>query len=69
MHLFKAIEGGWQDVAHSSGETLSFTAVDPGAYRAEVRIVPMHLRSYMGHRLDLMKDDRPWVYSNAIYVK
>jgi len=41
----------------------------PGAYRAEVRIIPKHLRPWAGRRVDLLKAERPWVYSNVIYVK
>jgi len=36
---------------------------------AEVRIVPKHLKAFMNRRSDLMKAERPWVYSNAIYIK
>jgi hypothetical protein len=69
LHLYQAIEGGWNEVASGSDETLSFTPTSPGAYRAEVRMVPKHLRPYIGGRSDLIHDERPWVYSNAIYVK
>jgi hypothetical protein len=69
MHIFQAIAGGWNDVAQSTGDTLTFTTTAPGAYRAEVRMIPKHLRPYMGVRQDLIHDERPWVYSNAIYVK
>jgi hypothetical protein len=69
-HIYKAIDGGWQDEASTStDETLTFTTTEPGAYRAEVRMTPKHLRGYAGVRQDVIHDERPWVYSNAIYVK
>ncbi len=68
-HLYVAIDGGWNEVASNSGPSLTFTTVSPGAYRAEIRMTPVHLRAFMGKRLDLIHADRPWVYSNAIYVK
>lgn len=69
MHVFKAKEGGWEDVASGTGEKLTFTTTAPGAYRAEVRMVPKHMKPFVGRRVDLIKAERPWVYSNAIYVR
>jgi hypothetical protein len=69
MHLYRARAGGWDEVASGSEGKLTFTAAVPGAYRAEVRIIPKHLKGFAGRRLDLIRDERPWVYSNAIYVK
>lgn len=66
--LLKAREGGWDEVAQTTGATLSFTVTEPGAYRAEVRMTPKHLRPFIGRRADFIKAERPWVYSNAIYV-
>ncbi len=69
LHLFRAKEGGWEDVATTTEATLTYTASQPGAYRVEVRIVPKHLKGPVGRRQDLLKADRPWVYSNPIYVR
>jgi hypothetical protein len=40
----------------------------PGAYRAEVRIVPTHLAPYLASYADLAQNEYAWIYSNAIYV-
>lgn len=66
--LLKAREGGWDEVAQTTEATLAFTVTEPGAYRAEVRMTPKHLRPFIGRRADFIKAERPWVYANAIYV-
>lgn len=65
--LYRAREGGWDMVA-SGSEDLAFAPSLPGAYRAEIRVAPRHLKGWAGKRLDLVKSDRPWIYSNVIYV-
>lgn len=66
--LLKAVEGGWTEI--SSGEKDLEVVIDkPGAYRAEIRITPKHLREYLGVYTELADKDFPWIYSNAIYVK
>lgn len=65
--LYRAREGGWDEVASSDG-ALEFQPTAAGAYRAEIRITPLHLKPHAGKRLDLIKQNRPWVYSNVIYV-
>lgn len=67
--LFRAKEGGWDEVASTTEPTLRFTPSQPGAYRAEVRIVPTHLRPFIGKRNDFIRADRPWVMANAIWVE
>jgi hypothetical protein len=68
VRLLKAKEGGWDEVAAGESD-LAFTVTTPGAYRAEVRMVPKHLRAFVGKRMDLLKKDTVWVYSNAVYVE
>ncbi len=65
--LLKAIEGGWSEV-ESAESDLSVAITEPGAYRAEVRLVPRHLREFLAGFSDLADEERPWIYSNAIYV-
>ncbi len=67
--LLKAVEGGWEEVARTSGSALDFTPTEAGAYRAEVRFVPKHLLRWIGRSPGWLAEERPWVYSNAIYVK
>jgi hypothetical protein len=65
--ILRAKEGGWDIVASGSSD-LSFAVETPGAYRAEVRIAPKHLRHYLGSYAGLADGDFVWIYSNAIYV-
>jgi hypothetical protein len=66
--LFRAREGGWDEVASTTEPTLKYSPTQAGAYRAEVRIIPAHLRPHVGRRTDFVKAERPWVMSNAIWV-
>ena len=69
VRLLRAIEGGFEEVASGPGD-LSFSPNLPGAYRAEVRILPLHLREEMGaDGNDLLSHDYVWIYSNPIYVR
>lgn len=66
--LYRIDEAGRHEVA--SGETdLRFTADQPGIYRAEVRIVPHHLRPYLADLADALIKVYPWVYANPIFVR
>ncbi|MCA3014533.1 MAG: hypothetical protein INH41_19295 [Myxococcaceae bacterium] len=66
--LLKARANGWDEVASTTEGTLRFVPTTPGAYRAEVRIVPRHLEPFIGKRRDFLRAARPWVLSNAIDV-
>lgn len=67
-HLLRADgAGGWEEVDAAEGD-LSFVA-DPGAYRAEVRMVPEHLRPWLGPSPDPFVVERVWIYANPIYVR
>ncbi|MDX2011829.1 MAG: hypothetical protein SFW67_16670 [Myxococcaceae bacterium] len=66
--LLKARADGWDEVASTTEATLRHVPTEPGAYRAEVRIVPSHLEPFIGKRRDFVRASRPWVLSNAIDV-
>lgn len=67
--LLRAVQGGFEEVASTNGP-IDYTPTSAGAYRAEVRIVPLHLRPDLGTDADtLLAKDYVWIYSNAIYVK
>ncbi len=68
--LLRAKEGGWEVVA-SGAESLRVTVTDaqPGAYRAEIRIVPRHLTGALGNYEALSEKEFPYIYSNALYVR
>lgn len=67
VKLLRAREGGWDTVAEGQGD-LDYTPAAPGAYRAEVRIVPRHLREYLASYAELADQDFVWIYANPIYV-
>jgi hypothetical protein len=65
--ILLATPDGWQLVAED--DTDLEVAIDTvGAYRAEVRIKPLHLKSHLGSYVDLADREVPWIYSNAIYI-
>lgn len=65
--ILQAGAAGWTVVSEGEGD-LAFTPTAPGAYRAEVRITPKHLRGYLASYADQADREFPWVYGNAIYV-
>ncbi len=69
MTLFRAREGGWDEVASVTEGTLTHVATQAGAYRVEVRMVPRHLLGFAGKRRDFFTAQRPWVMSSALYVQ
>ncbi len=69
MILYKAKDGGWDEVARTSDAKLEFVATVTGAYRVEVRMVPRHLRPWANQHLEFFRLERPWVMSSALYVQ
>jgi hypothetical protein len=67
--LLRAKDGGWDVVADGEGDELRFKPSKPGAYRAEVRMRPRHLRASLKSFADLADKDFVWIYANAIYVE
>jgi hypothetical protein len=66
--LLRAREGGW-DLVTESDQDLVHAATEPGAYRAEIRIEPRHLRALLASYSDLADQSFVWIYANAIYVE
>jgi hypothetical protein len=68
MHtrILKANAGAWQVVAEGEGDLT--TEVGPGAYRAEVGLVPYHLEEWLGENPETYFVEYPWVYANPIWV-
>lgn len=60
--------GAWTEVAAADSGDLTFTPTAAGIYRAEVRIVPNHVRPYLPG-LERLVREVPWVYSSPIYVR
>ncbi|MBI5499806.1 MAG: hypothetical protein HY907_06160 [Deltaproteobacteria bacterium] len=65
--ILRSDDGTWMEVATGQG-TVELPAAPVGVYRADVRIVPEHLRPWLGLRADTYVVDHAWVYSNPIYV-
>ena len=66
--ILRAREGGWDEVARKDGP-IDIPIAEKGAYRAEIRITPKHLRPSLGDWAHLADRESPWVYSNAIYFE
>lgn len=69
LRLLRATASGSEEVAASDSGTLDVVEWTPGAYRAEVRIVPEHVRPYLGAVADRLVHEYVWIYSNAIQVR
>jgi hypothetical protein len=67
VRIHQAQAAGWKVVAEGPGDLVHKPATK-GVYRAEVRMVPRHLRSYLGAYQALAEKDLPWVWANPIYV-
>jgi hypothetical protein len=68
LRILRATAEGWQEVAAGSDEELRFTPSAPGAYRAEVRMIPRHLSADLGKFApDVGSRELPWIYANPIY--
>ena len=68
LRLLRATENGWQEVARSTDADLRYETTDAGAYRAEIRMKPTHLKPYL-FGVEYLVRDLPWIYTNPIYVK
>ena len=74
--ILKAVDTSDGFVEIARGDT-SVRAVlrEPGAYRAEVRMVPRHLKAALRDDVGLLENadgtprDVPWVYAGAVYVQ
>lgn len=64
--ILRADDGEWEVVAE--GEADLVHDAEPGVYRAEVRIVPEHLRPSLGRYAEDFLVETIWIYSNVIYV-
>lgn len=69
LRILRAAPAGGVEVARGEGESLEHVVGEPGAYRAEVRMVPEHARPYLGRFADALVREVVWVYSNAIHAR
>jgi hypothetical protein len=69
IRILRAINDGWEEMKTGTSD-VAFTPTQAGAYRAEVRIVPNHLKEDLGGDAEtLLAHDYVWIYSNPIYVR
>ncbi len=68
LRLLKITDSGVSEVA-SGVEDILVESPSAGLYRTEVRIVPWHLKKYLGANPDLFMKEYVWIYSNPIYVR
>lgn len=64
--ILRAADGAWETVAEGDGDLI--VEAGAGVYRAEVRMVPEHLRPWLGPDPERYLLDYPWIYANPIYV-
>jgi hypothetical protein len=67
LHVLRAIEGGFEEVASGESE-LAYAPDAEGAYRVEVRIAPRHLAPWLGDWAADAELPRVWIYANPFYV-
>ncbi len=66
--LYRAAQGGAEEVARSTEAELVHETREPGAYRVEVRMTPEHVRPFVASRADRLVREVTWIYSNPIFV-
>ncbi|HLT40368.1 MAG TPA: hypothetical protein VK034_29015, partial [Enhygromyxa sp.] len=74
LRMLRATATTWEEVAFVSGlegsvGPLELEVSEPGAYRAEVRMLPKHLDGWLGDYGDLVDQSFVWIYANPIYVR
>jgi hypothetical protein len=64
--ILRATPEGFVEVAAGAGD-LDVVVDEPGAYRAEIRMVPLHLRAALADDArSVLARDYVWIYANAI---
>jgi hypothetical protein len=74
LRILKADGSEWTEVASGDAD-LRFTPTEPGAYRAEVRMIPHHMGDHLRADAEFLLerfgpsfDGWVWIYANPIYV-
>jgi len=68
LRLIRVLVSGSSVVAEGEWD-IDYTVDEPGAYRAEVHIVPWHLEPFLGSDPARFIQSYPWIYGNPIYVR
>ncbi|MEO5969954.1 MAG: hypothetical protein ABIQ95_08500, partial [Bdellovibrionia bacterium] len=61
-------EGKDKVVATAEGKDIQYQTSTPGAYRAEVEIVPKHLRDFLGTFSSQADKEFTWIITNHLYL-
>ena len=68
ISLIKAGQEGGVVVAESLNSDLTYAVTEKGAYRAEIKIVPYHLRKWLGDHAKPFIKEYPFIYANPIFI-
>ena len=68
IRLIKAGDEGGTVVAESVNSDLELAVTQSGSYRAEIKVVPYHLKKWLGDDPTPFLKEYPLIYANAIYV-
>jgi hypothetical protein len=68
LRLLKITASEVSEIA-TGGADIVLESPSRGVYRAEVRIIPWHLKKWLGTNPDLFMKEYVWIYSNPIYVR
>ncbi len=70
IKLKRVLSGGLDEVVATSEDApLDFAATEPGAYRAEIWMVPNHLLPHLGPTPDGYLVPTPWILTNHLYLQ
>lgn len=70
IKLKRVLPGGQDEtVATSTDASLAFAPTEPGAYRAEIWMVPNHLTPYLGPTPETYLVATPWILTNHLYLQ
>lgn len=70
IKLKHVLPGGQDEVvATSTDAPLDFAVTAPGAYRAEIWMVPNHLTPYLGPTPETYLVSTPWILTNHLYLQ
>lgn len=68
LRVLRITTSGISEIA-SGDEDIIIESPPSGVYRAEVHIVPYHLKKWLGSEPDKFMKEYVWIYSNAIYSR
>ncbi len=67
-NLLRAVTDGWETVASDTTDC-DFAVTHPGVDRVDVRILPKHLRKFLGATPETNMTERSWVSSGTMCLR